>query len=125
MGETAGLYVLLVEDDGLVRAATEALLVQWGLLVDSASSITHLEELLECIERYPDLIITDYRLHDGKTAHDVTESVYRKLGKSVPCLVITGEASLAGGTVDCNQYTLMKPVTPELLRKRILEAIAV
>jgi hypothetical protein len=63
--------------------------VQWGLLADSASSITHVEELLESIERYPDLIITDHRLHDGKTAHDVTESVYRKLGKLVPCLVIT------------------------------------
>ncbi|CAB3804440.1 Sensor histidine kinase RcsC [Paraburkholderia ultramafica] len=123
LGETAGLYVLLVEDDGLVRAATEALLAQWGVLVDSASSVTHVEELLESIERYPDLIITDYQLHDGKTAHDVTESVYRKLGRLVPCLVITGEASSTGGIVDYDQYTLIKPVTPELLRKRILEAI--
>lgn len=125
VGETAGLYVLLVEDDGLVRAATEALLEQWGMLVDSAGSLTHMEELLDSIERYPDLVITDYRLHDGKTAHDVTESVQRKLGKSPPCLVITGEASSAGRTVACDQYILVKPVTPELLRKRILEATAV
>ncbi|MFM0120024.1 hybrid sensor histidine kinase/response regulator [Paraburkholderia sp. RL18-101-BIB-B] len=125
LGGTAGLYVLLVEDDGLVRAATEALLTQWGVLVDSVKSITCIEELLDSVERYPDLIITDYRLPDGKTAHDVTETVRRKLGKSPPCLVITGEASSIGTTATCNQYALVKPVTPDLLRKRILEATAI
>ncbi len=66
-----GLYVLLVEDDSLVRASTEALLVQWGVLFDSSSSFEEFEQTLGSIERYPDLIITDFRLRDLKTAREV------------------------------------------------------
>ena len=47
-----------------MRASTEALLVQWGMLFDSSSSFEEFEETLGSIERYPDLIITDYRLGD-------------------------------------------------------------
>jgi two-component sensor histidine kinase len=65
-----GLYVLLVEDDGLVRASTEALLSQWGVLFDSAATFEEYEEILDSLERFPDLIITDFRLRDFKTARE-------------------------------------------------------
>ena len=119
----SGLYVLLVEDDGLVRAAMEALFRQWGVLVDSASSVAQLDEILDAIERYPDLIITDYRLADSTTARDVVASVYSKLGKATPCLIVTGEAGITDRRICSEHNVLTKPVTAEFLKKKISEVV--
>jgi signal transduction histidine kinase len=123
-GLISGLYVLLVEDDGLVRAAMEALLRQWGVLVESASSVAQFDEILESIERYPDLIITDYRLADSRTARDVAFTAAAKLERSIPHLIITGEARIEDQRIFSDKYVLVKPVTAELLKKKILEIVA-
>lgn len=120
----SGLYVLLVENDALVRAAMEALFRQWSVLVDSASSLAQLGEILDAIERYPDLIITDYRLTDSTTARDVAALAYGRLGKSIPCLIITGEVRATDQQVCSERNVLVKPVTAELLKNKILELIA-
>jgi two-component system, sensor histidine kinase len=120
----AGLYVLLVEDDGLVRAAMEALFRQWGVLVDSASSVVQLNEILDAIERYPDLIITDFRLADSTTARDVAAAAYTRLGKSIPCLIVTGEAGITDQRICSEKNVLVKPVTAELLKRKMLEVVA-
>jgi nitrogen-specific signal transduction histidine kinase len=131
-GETAdlqtvpldGLYVLLVEDDSLVRASTEALLVQWGMLFDSASSFEEFEATLNTIERYPDLIITDFRLRDSKTARDVAMLGAAKLGRRCPCLVVTGEPAATIVPLACDHDVLSKPVSPAELRRQITSLIA-
>ncbi len=119
-----GLYVLLVEDDGLVRASTEALLVQWGMLFDSASSFEEFEETLGTIERYPDLIITDYRLGDTSTARDVAMLGAIKLGRRCPCLVVTGEPSATIVPLACDHDVLSKPVSPAELRRQIASLVS-
>lgn len=116
-----GLYVLLVEDDSLVRASMEALFAQWGVLSDSVRSVAELDELLESIERVPDLVISDYRLPDRLTAHDVTGLLRDHFSRPVPCLVITGEAvASAQGSVP-ERYVLSKPLSVEVLAARMLE----
>jgi signal transduction histidine kinase len=115
----AGRYVLLVEDDGLVRASTEALLVQWGVLYDSASSFEEFETMLRTVERYPDLIITDYRLPDRKTAREVAMLSAAKLGRRCPCLVVTGEPAATIIPLACEHDVLSKPVNPAELRRQI------
>jgi signal transduction histidine kinase len=114
-----GLYVLLVEDDGLVRASTEALLVQWGILFDSAGSFEEFEDILRSVERYPDLIISDYRLHDSKTAREVAMLGALKLGRNCPCLVVTGEPAATIIPLACEHDVLSKPVNPAELRRQI------
>ena len=114
-----GLYVLLVEDDGLVRASTEALLVQWGVLFDSASSFEEFEDLLKSVERYPDLIISDFRLGDSKTAREVAMLGGSKLGRRCPLLVVTGEPSATIIPLACDHDVLSKPVNPAELRRQI------
>jgi signal transduction histidine kinase/CheY-like chemotaxis protein len=114
-----GCYVLLVEDDGLVRASTEALLVQWGVLFDSASSFEEFEQILRSVERYPDLIITDYRLRDHKTAREVAMLSAAKLGRNCPFLVVTGEAAATIIPLACEHDVLSKPVNPAELRRQI------
>lgn len=119
-----GLYVLLVEDDGLVRASTEALLAQWGVLFDSAATFHEYEEILGSVERFPDLIITDYRLRDFKTAREVAMLGASKLGKPCPCLVVTGEPSATIVPLSCDHDVLSKPVTPADLRREILSLVS-
>ncbi|MBN3754815.1 hybrid sensor histidine kinase/response regulator [Paraburkholderia sp. Tr-20389] len=123
IGEISGLYALLVEDDGLVRAAMEALFRQWGVLVESVSSASQLDEILGTIERYPDFIITDFRLADSTTARDVIEITQTRLGRYIPCLIITGEARLEDLEILQERYILTKPVTAESLKKKILEIV--
>jgi two-component system, sensor histidine kinase len=119
-----GRYVLLVEDDGLVRASTEALLSQWGVLYDSAATFEEYEDILSTVERFPDLIITDFRLRDSKTAREVAMASARKLGRACPCLVVTGEPSASIVPIACPQDVLSKPVSPAELRRAILTLIA-
>ncbi|GAB5094673.1 hybrid sensor histidine kinase/response regulator [Caballeronia sp. LP006] len=113
----SGRYVLLVEDDGLVRASTEALLSQWGVLYDSAATFDEFETILADIERFPDLIITDYRLRDSKTAREVAMLGTARLGRPCPCLVVTGEPSATIVPLACEQDVLSKPVSPAELRR--------
>lgn len=119
-----GLYVLLVEDDSLVRASTEALLVQWGVLFDSAGSFEEFERILGSIERYPDLIITDFRLRDEKTAREVAMLGAAKLGRRCPCLVVTGEPAATIVPLACDHDVLSKPVSPAELRRQIASLIS-
>jgi two-component system, sensor histidine kinase len=122
--QLAGLYVLLVEDDRLVRASTEALLSQWGVLFDSAASFKEYEEILGSLERLPDLIITDFRLRDFKTARDVAMLGTLKLGRPCPTLVVTGEPQATIIPLACTHDMLSKPVCPADLRHEILSLVS-
>lgn len=120
LGEAAlaalvGCYVLYVEDDELVRTSTSALLDAYGILHDTFDACAGLRAALPMIERVPDFLLTDYRLPDGATAHDVVDAVRDEFGP-VPALVITGEV-LDEDTLPGDWLLLRKPLsTAQLLR---------
>jgi len=116
-----GLYVLLVEDDSLVRASMEALFARWGVLSDSVRSAAELDDLLQSIERVPDLVISDYRLPEMATAHDVIRLLGEHVARPVPCLVVTGEAVASTQGVLPERCVLSKPLSPDLLIARMIE----
>ena len=55
--DVAGLYVLYVEDNMLVRKSTEALLHEFGVLCDVSNSLKELAEKLPKLERMPDIVL--------------------------------------------------------------------
>jgi signal transduction histidine kinase/CheY-like chemotaxis protein len=116
-----GLYVLLVEDDSLVRASMEALFARWGVLFDSVRSVAELNDLLQAIERVPDLVISDYRLPEMSTARDVVRLLAEHISRPVPCLVVTGEAGASTQGVLPERCVLSKPLSADLLIARMLE----
>jgi signal transduction histidine kinase len=116
-----GLYVLLVEDDSLVRASMEALLARWGVLVDSVRSVAELNDLLQTIERVPDLVFSDYRLPEMATAHDVIRVIGAQFSRPVPCLVVTGEAIASAQDALPERCVLSKPLSANVLIARMLE----
>ncbi|MBV8470765.1 MAG: hypothetical protein JOY60_13010 [Burkholderiaceae bacterium] len=85
-----GIYVLYVEDDELVRRTSCAIFDSYGLRYESAASLSELNNLLATMERRPDLLVSDYRLPDGKTAADVVQALDAVFG-TTPTLVLTGE----------------------------------
>ncbi|WP_052392044.1 hybrid sensor histidine kinase/response regulator [Paraburkholderia bannensis] len=120
-----GLYVLLVEDDSLVRASMEALFARWGVLFDAVRTVAAFDELLQTVERVPDLIISDYRLPEGSTAQDVVNLLGEHFSRPVPCLVVTGEAGVSMlGTLP-ERSVLSKPLSADMLIARMLELTGV
>jgi two-component system, sensor histidine kinase len=116
-----GLYVLLVEDDSLVRASMEALFARWGVLSDSVRSVAELDELLQTIERVPDLVISDYRLPEMATARDVVRLLSEHVSRPVPCLVVTGEAGASTQGAMPELCVVSKPLSADVLVARMLE----
>jgi CheY-like chemotaxis protein len=121
--------VLLVEDDEIVRKALEALFSKWHILVESAADVDALSRLLDELERFPDLVVTDYRLPHDKTASDVVRLVSRALGDEnncprIPVLLLTGEskADEIYRAIGADRY-LTKPVQPADLRESMVDLI--
>jgi signal transduction histidine kinase len=126
----AGLYVLYVEDDTLVRNSTISLFEAHGILCEDVASVRELEERLPTLERVPDLIVTDYRLPDECTAEDVLKSVWKEYGAALPTIVLTGEVSSFEGNTwtppqvapDAKSLPVRvhrKPIAPETLLEEI------
>ena len=69
--------VLVVDDDPLVLQALELLLQSWGLRVQAARSCKYAEELLETMDRPPDIVLADYTLAHGELGTDVIAAARR------------------------------------------------
>jgi len=114
----SGKLVVVIDDDKLVLDSTGGLLGSWGCRVVAASSggaaLTSLAEY----DHPPDLIISDYRLSDGRTGVEAITRLRDTLNVSVPALIISGdmdplwirEARASG------YHLLNKPVSPRALR---------
>jgi CheY-like chemotaxis protein len=113
-----GKSVVVIDDDALVLDGMRGVLKSWGCSVVTAISEDAALAALSEDERPPDIIISDYRLSDGKTGFDVIERIRRAFGTPIPAFLISGdtaperlrEARASG------YYLLHKPVLPITLR---------
>lgn len=118
--DLTGLYILYVEDDALVRNSALALFDTLGLLYEAYGSYAELEAELPSLERVPDILISDYRLPDGRTAEDVVRATTAAFETALPLIVVTGEMQIAGdGAWLGTGRILRKPVSPEALTGEI------
>jgi signal transduction histidine kinase/DNA-binding NarL/FixJ family response regulator len=125
MDQAMGKSVVVVDDDVLVLDGMRGVLKSWGCSVVTATSEDTALAVLSEIERPPDIIISDYRLSDGKTGFDVIECIRRAFGTPIPAFLISGdtaperlrEARASG------YYLLHKPVQPITLRSVISQLL--
>lgn len=113
----AGKYVVLVDDDLLVRRSIVALLDHHEVLHDEFESLDGLRRKLGVLERRPDVLLSDYRLPDNRTALDVI-AMMEQIWPNVPTVVVTGDAEAAATLAERGDIAgvLNKPVsTSELL----------
>jgi signal transduction histidine kinase/DNA-binding NarL/FixJ family response regulator len=120
-----GKFVVVIDDDALVLDSMRGLLKNWGCSVAIAKSESAALAALARQARQPDLIISDYRLGDGKTGFEVIERLRSAFGTQIPAFLISGdtaperlrEASASG------YYLLHKPVLPMTLRSVVSQLL--
>ena len=118
--ESTGKLVFVIDDDPLVLDGMGGLFRSWGCRVMTASNAAAVGTLAGN-EDVPDLIISDYRLPDGKTGLDVIGQLRNAFGEQIPAFLISGdtnpepqsEARAAGF------HLLHKPVNPMALRAMV------
>ncbi|HEY8025181.1 MAG TPA: hybrid sensor histidine kinase/response regulator [Burkholderiaceae bacterium] len=118
--DLSGLYVLLVEDDVLVRKSTEALFREYGILYESVTSLEDLTRRLPALERMPDLVLTDFSLPAHRSAIDVVQVVSAEFEREIPTIVLTGESdNFDAARKAMYADILYKPVNPSTLLNEI------
>jgi signal transduction histidine kinase/CheY-like chemotaxis protein len=89
----AGRVVVVIDDEPDVRDATRILLSQWGYEAIVVPGVDAAFDALGEIGRYPDAIIADLQLADGRTGIDAIAQLRRELELDIPALIVTGTTS--------------------------------
>jgi CheY-like chemotaxis protein len=114
--------VVVIDDDPLVREATEGLLRAWGCRVVSAQSYAEaLTRLAKTEAGRPDLIVCDYHLSEGATGVDAIRRL--RSAFEIPALLVSGDAGCPSCEGNSSGYHLLhKPVNVEAFRAALVDA---
>jgi two-component system, sensor histidine kinase len=121
-----GLKVLLVDDEAAVRTSMGELLTLWGCDVREAADQDTARDLLEQ-GFVPDLLITDYRLREGRTGGEVIEMVRSEFseqrGLPFTAIIVTGDTSpqRIREAESHGARVLHKPMDAQTLRQAIAQ----
>ena len=123
---TNGKLIVVIDDDPLVLDSTRGLLRSWGCSVVAASGSGALASLLDQ-QRPPDLIISDFRLSNGKTGIEAITELRSAFPNTIPAFLVSGDTSPAPlhEARASGFHLLHKPVDPMRLRamlNRMLKA---
>jgi signal transduction histidine kinase/CheY-like chemotaxis protein len=114
-----GKLVVVIDDDPRVLDGMRGLLRSWGCRVMSGdTAVVVINNLGACP---PDLIISDYRLSDGKTGIEAIAQVRNEFGRAIPAFLISGDThsdSLHQARAN-GLHLLHKPVDPMGLRAMV------
>src|SRR5260370_29598245 len=91
---TNGKLIVVIDDDPLVLDGTCGLLRSCGCSVLGTSGSSALPCLLDQ-QRPPDLIISDFRLADGKTGIEAITELCSALSQSIPAFLVSDDTSPA------------------------------
>ena len=113
-----GKLIVVIDDDELVRDATDRLLQSWGCETVIVASASDGQAAIAGYEQRPDLIISDYRLAGGNTGLEAIAELRTTLGGSIPALLISGDTSpdRLREVRESGFHLLHKPVGPAALR---------
>ena len=118
-------FVMVIDDDSLVRDGMRGLLQSWGYRVATANSENAALTAVATQGRRPDLIISDYRLAHGKTGFEAIERLHRACGSPIPAFLISGDTAperLREATAS-GYHLLHKPVMPMTLRAMVSQLL--
>ncbi|MGE0009096.1 MAG: ATP-binding protein, partial [Parvibaculaceae bacterium] len=116
-GEFAGISVLLIEDDEVLRQAMKELLERWGLKVRAVSCEEEAHRHLAGGSQPPQLIIADYSLR-GQIGTTVVGNIRKLLGREIPAVIVTADIDpkVVADIAESGLPVLIKPVSPPRLR---------
>jgi two-component system CheB/CheR fusion protein len=118
--------ILVIEDDPDVRELLEALLIEEGHKVTTASDGIMALDLAKRGMMRPDLILADFNLPTGMDGVRATALLRDLIHHAVPALILTGDISTqtSGRIAQADCERLSKPVKPEELAETIQRLLA-
>ncbi|MBI5618055.1 MAG: hybrid sensor histidine kinase/response regulator [Gammaproteobacteria bacterium] len=122
--QLAQRFVVVVDDDAMVRVATERLFAGWGCTTAGCGDLAGLQAASANWSRRPDLIVTDLRLPGDADGVAVIEWLREEFNAHVPALIMTGDVVVPAATAEDDRVVLHKPVTPDTLRSAVLGLLA-
>lgn len=115
-GEFAGVPVLLVEDDDILRRSMTQLLQRWGIEVHAAA------DEAEAVRLAADgvsvrMIVADFNLK-SRTGVEVVRALRAVFGAETPAMIVTADAEprVLASIREAGLPVLIKPVSPPRLR---------
>ncbi|HEY8099284.1 MAG TPA: CHASE2 domain-containing protein [Burkholderiaceae bacterium] len=120
--EPAGLlaqaFVVVIDDGTENREASEALLRHWGCHIVGAASASEALRDLQNHLRTPDLIISDYRLRDGRDGITAIAEIRQWAEQVIPAILVTGDLAVNDRLApDAGIAILHKPVDSDQLQQ--------
>jgi CheY-like chemotaxis protein len=108
----------VIDDDQPTLHGMGGLLRSWGCRVVTGVSDSAALTNLAAHDETPDLIISDYRLPDGKTGVDVIKALRAQYRAQIPAFLISGDTNPEPlHEARSNGYQLLhKPLDPMTLR---------
>jgi signal transduction histidine kinase len=121
----ADKFILIVDDEADVRFGAEALLREWGCRTASAASVEEVRARLEEEIRFPDAVITDYRLGSRETGLEAIAAVREYTCERTPAVIVTGE-ELGQDELDAARAAypvVKKPLAADELYKHLVAVL--
>jgi len=120
LGGLEGVQVLVVDDEASVRLSMTSLLQSWGCEVRIAEGPD--DALLLAQQHSPQLLVTDYRLRNGRTGGDEIPLLREHCGQAQSAVIITGDTDPARlrETAGYRATLLHKPVSALTLRDALI-----
>jgi len=87
----SSMFVLVIDDEEQVRAATEAILLSWKCEVMVAKSSDEAIAQLKEYDYMPDVLISDFRLRNNERGTDAIAGVRQFCGDYLPAIILTGD----------------------------------
>lgn len=123
---TAQQLVLVVEDDLANLEGLSGLLEVWGYRVLAGRGARDVLAAMNLLDP-PSVILTDYRLNGTETGFEVIDRLRAAyLDDNIPALIMTGDTApqLVVTATRRGWMLLHKPVDPSMLRKVVMQSIA-
>ena len=120
-----GQFIVVIDDEQDVRAATKQMLESWGCDTITAKSCEEALEKLVTKSSRPTVLIADYRLV-GENGIEVIAEIRRHYGHNIAAMIITGDttADFSGEAKQHDLLVLHKPISPAELRTAIYQLIS-
>lgn len=115
----AARFVVVVDDDALVRVATEKLFAGWGCATIACADLAELRRVSADWSRAPDLLVTDLRLSGDDNGMTVIDWLREEYNCHTPAVIMTGDVVVPTVQADPHTLVLHKPVTPHALREAV------
>ncbi|GAB4394263.1 MAG: hypothetical protein Tsb0032_17800 [Kiloniellaceae bacterium] len=119
----AGKIIVLLEDDELVRRATERMLRRFGAEVVPGASSREVLEAMSARALTPGCVVADYWLNGDEDGLSAAATIREAAGSGIPGVIVTGDLSeeIAANVAAAGFRLLRKPVNVDTFLQALAE----